>query len=124
MATKLPPAEWKVMEVLWQKPHTLMQLVSALEASDAWSKSTVTTLVRRLMEKNLIGFELDGRTKNFFPKLRREQIVAEQTETLLQKAYYGSVGSMVSAMVERADLTQEDIDELYAILRKAEEGLK
>ena len=112
------------MELLWQQPHTLMQLVSKLEESDAWSKSTVTTLVRRLTGKELIGYETNGRTKIFFPIAQRDQIVAEQTESFLQRAYHGSIGSLVSAMVERADLKQEDIDELYAILRKAEEGLK
>ena len=124
MATRLPPAEWKVMELLWQKPQTLMQLVSALEESDHWSKSTVTTLVRRLTAKELIGYEMDGRTKIFFPKIERDQIVAEQAQSLLQKAYRGSIGSLFSAMVERADLTQKDIDELYEILRKAEESIK
>ena len=124
MATRLPPAEWKVMELLWQKPQTLMQLVSALEESDSWSKSTVTTLVRRLTAKELIGYEMDGRTKIFFPKIERDQIAAEQAESLLQKAYRGSIGSLFSAMVERADLTQKDIDELYEILRKAEENIK
>jgi hypothetical protein len=36
------------------------------------------------------------------------------------KAYNGSIGMLVSAMVHRNGLTQEDIDELYTILKEAE----
>ena len=36
----------------------------------------------------------------------------------------GSIGLLVSAMARRNDLTRSDIDELYAILQKAEEEMK
>ena len=46
----LNQSEWQVMELLWQKPHTLMEMVSALSQSVGWSKSTVATMVRRMEE--------------------------------------------------------------------------
>ena len=120
----LSASEWKVMEVLWQKPHTLMELVAVLETTAGWSKSTVATMVRRMEEKGLITYELNGRTKLFMPGVSREDVVARETDSLLQRAYSGSVGLLVSAMVQRKDLTQADIDELYAILKEAEENVQ
>ena len=124
MTITVSPAEWQVMEVLWQEPHTLMELVRILADTEGWAKSTVTTLVRRLEQKGVIGYEAEGRTKTFRPIVTREEVVAQQSESLLKRAYNGSLGLFLSTMVRQNDLTREDIDELRAILRKAEEDLK
>jgi BlaI family penicillinase repressor len=92
--------------------------------TEGWAKSTVTTLVRRLEQKGVIGYEAEGRTKTFRPIVTREEVVAQQSESLLKRAYNGSLGLFLSTMVRQNDLTREDIDELRAILHKAEEDLK
>lgn len=120
----LSHSEWQVMEYLWQKPHTLMELVDSLGKSVGWSKSTVATMVRRMEEKGLIGYEEQGRTKIFSPRISREAVTTRETKSLLQRAYHGSVGMLVSAMAKNDGLTKADIDELYAILKKAEEDAK
>ena len=120
----LTPSEWQVMELLWQRPHTLMELVAQLSESMHWSKSTVATMVRRMCEKELIGFSEEDRARIYSPNVTRDEVSARETESLLQRAYHGSLGLLVSAMAQRHDLTQDDIDELYAILKEAEEGVK
>ena len=120
--TLLNHSEWQVMEQLWQSPHTLMELVSLLGDTVGWSKSTVATMVRRMEEKGIIRYEEQGRTKLFYPALSREDVAEHETQSLLQRAYNGSLGLLVSTMAQRNALTKADIDELYEILRKAEEG--
>ena len=120
----IPASEWQVMELLWQQPRTLMQLVSQLQETIGWSKSTVTTIVRRMTEKELIVFDTDGRTKIFRAAVDREEVVAQETDSLLHKAYQGSIGLMLSAMMQCRNLSKDDIDELYAILQQAEEDAK
>ena len=117
-------SEWSIMEQLWESPKTLMELVSTLSETVGWSKSTVTTMVRRMTEKGLIDFDTDGRTKLFRPAVTREEVVAQETDSLLSRAYQGSIGMMLSAMVSNKHLSKSDIDELYAILREAEEDAK
>ena len=51
----LTQSEWRVMDVLWTGPKTLMELVRQLGDSAGWAKSTVTTMVRRMEEKGLIS---------------------------------------------------------------------
>ena len=120
----LSPSEWRVMECLWSGPKTLMELVRALKDSAGWAKSTVTTMVRRLEEKGLVDHETSGRTKIFQAALAREDAAAAETDSLLERAFHGSVGLLVSSLVERSSLTRADIDDLYAILNKAEEESK
>lgn len=119
--TSLSPSEWRVMEVLWTRPRTLMELVRELAQSAGWAKSTVTTMVRRMEEKGLVTYDQEGRTKVFRPTVAREDVVAAETESLLQRAYHGSVGLLVNALAKRESLSKADIEELYAVLRKAEE---
>ena len=120
----LSASEWQVMQLLWKRPHTLMELVAVLEKDIGWSKSTVATMVRRMEEKGIISYTEQGRTKVFSPALSREDVAARETNSLLRRAYNGSIGMLVNAMAQRNDLTKEDIEELYEILRKAEEDAK
>ena len=124
MAVSITPNEWHIMELLWQSPLTLMELVRQLGQTEGWAKSTVATMVRRMESKGLIRHKENGRTKTFCAAVEKEEVIATETSSLLHRAYDGSIGLLVSTMAKRNDLTRADIDELYAILQKAEEEMK
>lgn len=118
---KVTNSEWYVMNCLWEKSHlSLMQLVPLLKESAGWSKSTSATMVRRMTEKDLIGYEENGKTKYFFPKVKKQDVVVQETRDFLQRIYDGSVWMMMSALVRQNDLSQEDILELQEILKAAQ----
>ncbi len=118
-------SEWYLMNCLWEEhPRTLMQIVPILNERIGWSKSTSATMVRRMAEKGLIGYEEKGKTKYFFPKVKKEDVVVQETRDFLQRIYDGSVGMMMSALVRQNDLSKEDIQELQEILKAAEEKTK
>ena len=115
-------SEWYVMDCLWEEsPRTLMQIVPLLKEKIGWSKSTSATMVRRMAEKDLIGYEERGKTKYFYPKVDKEDVVVQETRDFLQRIYDGSIGMMMSALVKQNDLSKEDIHELQEILRMAEQ---
>jgi len=115
--------EWKLMEKLWaEAPQTLMQLVHALSAEVGWSKSTVATMVRRMEAKGLLRFEDGGKAKTIWPAVTREEAVTAETNGLVDKAFRGSPGLLMASLLEQNDFSQEEIDELYAMLKKAEEA--
>lgn len=118
-------SEWYLMNCLWEEhPRTLMQMVPVLKERIGWSKSTSATMVRRMAEKGLIGYEERGKTKYFFPKVKKEDVVVQETRDFLQRIYDGSIGMMMSALVRQNDLSKEDIQELQEILKEAEEKSK
>ena len=55
-----------------------------------------------------------------FPAADRQAAVREETASFLRKVYGGSIGLMMSAMVEADALSDRDLAELSAILRRAE----
>ena len=103
---------------------TVMELVAALHNRLDWAKSTTITTLRRMEEKGLVRCEIEGRTRHYFPAVEQKQAAIRETRSFLDKVYQGSVGLMVSAMAQDKALTRSEIDELYAILKQAEEGQK
>ncbi|HJB56518.1 MAG TPA: BlaI/MecI/CopY family transcriptional regulator [Candidatus Flavonifractor intestinipullorum] len=118
---RLSESEWRVMEVLWTAPATLMELVHTLHGRVGWAKSTVTTMVRRMEEKGLIRHEADGRAKRFYPAVERGAVAAAETDSLLSRVYHGSVNLLVSNLLERERLSRADLDALYALLDEKKE---
>ena len=116
--------EWIIMELLWVKPHTLMELVTQLHASVGWSKSTVATMIRRMSQKGIVNYTEQGRAKIFTPALTREEVSVQETQSLLQRAYHGSIGLLVSTMAQKNSLTAADIEELSRILEEVKEARK
>ena len=120
MKITLSDGEWKLMNRLWDDaPRTITELVAALREETGWSKNTVITMLGRLEAKGAVRHEEGQRAKLYYPVTDREDAAREETESFLDKVYGGSLGLMMSAMVDSRRLTPEDIAELSAILEKA-----
>lgn len=117
----LTEAEWAVMECLWEKsPRTGREMVTWLNERMAWTRSTTLTLLRRLEAKGAVVGDTEGELKAFRPLVAREEVAVRETENLLERAYKGSLSLLVSSFTKKQSLPQEEIDELYAILREME----
>ena len=118
MQVNLSDSEWKLMNRLWdESPRTIMELTAALHQETGWSKNTVITMLSRLEGKEAVRHEEGRRAKLYFPAVGREDAIEAETETFLDKI--GGLGLLMSAMVEKNALTENDIAELSAILEKA-----
>ena len=122
MKIHLSDGEWKLMDRLWEDgPATITQLTRALEGETGWSKHTIITMLSRLEAKGAVRHEEGARAKAYYPAVDRETAARAETESFLGKVYGGSLGLLVSAMVESRALTEEDLAELSAILEKGGE---
>lgn len=122
---KVTNSEWYVMSCLWdESPLTLMQIVPLLEEMVGWSKSTCATMLRRMTQKGLIGFEEKGKTKYFYPFVKKEAVVVQETRDFLKRIYNGSVSLMMSSLIGGEGLTGEDIDELQKLLDAEKDRLR
>ena len=120
---QLTTAEWQLMECLWESaPRTGRECVEYLHTHVGWSRSTTLTMLRRMSEKHLIRCLDDGEILQYEPLIRREDAVTQETEHFLHRVYHDSVSLLMSAITKKQQLSKEEIDELYAILQKAEEG--
>lgn len=117
----LTEAEWMVMECLWEKsPRTGRETVDWLNQKMGWTRSTVLTMLRRLEAKGAVSGDTERELKTFCPLIAREEVAVRETESLLERAYKGSLSLLVSSLTKKQSLPQKEIDELYAILREME----
>lgn len=118
----LTEAEWNLMECLWeQSPKTGREVVEAMQLRQNWNRSTTLTMLRRMTEKGQISCAEENGIRVYAPLILREEALREETDSFLHRAYKGSVSLLVSALTRQQDLTKEDINELYQILRDAEQ---
>ncbi len=121
----LTAAEWNVMECLWElSPQTAMEMVSALRLRTGWAKSTTMTMLARMEKKGLIACGEGEKPKRYTPCVPRADAVRRETESFVERVYHGSVKLMMSSLVEGQTLSREELEQLQAILKKAEEGRK
>ena len=117
----LSDGEWKLMKVLWQQsPRTLGALVAALAPTTGWSKATVFMMLKRLIAKGAVSLDESGKYQQYSAAVAYAEVEPEETASFLTKVYGGSVGMMVSSLVGRGALSEQEIRELKAILDAAE----
>lgn len=112
-------SEWEIMECLWEEsPRTIVQIVKEMKEKKDWAKSTTNTMIRRMEAKGLIAYKQGEKARLYYPKLGREEVAANEAQTLLHKVFHGKIGLMLSALVPQNNLTEEDIRDLEEILHK------
>ena len=122
MKTKLSDGEWALMKVLWKaSPMTITQLTAALKEETGWSKHTVTTLLKRMLEKKTVTMDDTGPVRHYMPAIAKEDVAREETHSLLRRLFSGKASLLVSNLVEDGQLSEEDLSELMRMIRSKKE---
>ena len=115
----LSDGEWKLMNLLWdQSPLTIGEMVKKLENDTGWNKATVNIMLSRLAENGAVNVDPSGRSKLFYPVLKRDEAVKREAENTLAKIKTGGLGLLISTMAKSCDLSEEEIDDLYKTLKE------
>lgn len=117
LASKISASELEVLQALWQAdaPMPIAAVRSALERSHSWDASTVKTLLRRLCEKKAVAAE-KREVYYYRPILTRREYQEWSTRSFIDKVYWGSAKALVASLVEREELSPEDLEDLRSIL--------
>jgi BlaI family transcriptional regulator, penicillinase repressor len=119
MTERISDAEHAVMEVLWdESPLTAHEVAERVPADRDWSVNTVKTLLGRLLGKNIIAHEEDGRRYRYRPLVAREDYVSGESRKLIDRLFGGRLTPLVAHMAERDELTDDDIAEIEALLKE------
>ncbi|EQA97069.1 BlaI/MecI/CopY family transcriptional regulator [Sphingobium baderi] len=118
VSEKISEAELVVMEALWQRaPLTAADVADQVAADRGWSVQTVKTLLSRLMAKDIIAADQDGRRFLYRPLVVREEYVASESGRLVNRLFGGRISPLVAQLAEQDQLTADDIAELEGILK-------
>lgn len=116
-AAVISEAESVVMAILWQRhPATAEDIIAALHGQQDWQDATIKTLLNRLLTKGAIRAEKEGRRYLYAPVLQREEWLAQQSESLLDRWFGGRVAPLVAHFSKQRKLSDRDIAELKALI--------
>ncbi|NKI34806.1 BlaI/MecI/CopY family transcriptional regulator [Wenzhouxiangella sp. XN79A] len=116
-------AESILMQVLWQRGEaTAEELREAVAERTDWQPGTVKALLNRLLNKGAIRAEREGRRFRYRPVLEREDYVAEQSRSLIDRLFDGRVAPLVAHFSEQKALSKSDLDELRRLIRELDDG--
>lgn len=114
---RLTDSEWKIANCLWEKKSmTIAEITDELSESTGWTRFTVITLLKRMLEKGAVSFVQKGRTKIFSPAIDKTEAEKEEVESLLDKVYNGNVGLLISSLICSDRLTEEQMEEIRKMI--------
>jgi BlaI family transcriptional regulator, penicillinase repressor len=118
---KISDAELEVMKLLWEKsPMTSSEAIDKLSKTHEWKSQTIKTLIERLVKKEAVGYDKDGRAYQYKPLVNRNEYASFESRTFLGKIFDGNLTSMFAHFVDNQNLSKEEYAKLKAILEKSE----
>ncbi len=118
MAVQVTEAEWKIMEVLWDhSPRTMTEITAILEPETGWTRHTVITLLKRMLEKGSISMDDTERAKKYTPLITREQASTEETHKFLSHVFKGKASLLVNHLVDAGDLSEDELKQILDMIK-------
>ena len=119
MAERASDSEMQVLSALWEKaPQTAADLTQRIGKINGWTQATVKTLLSRLVQKGAVTAEADGRRYLYSPAVERADAVGEESQRFVDRLFGGRVSPLIAHLAEREALSDTDIAEIEALLRK------
>lgn len=107
-------AELEIMKVLWRKGSaTSPEIFADIEDGKSRNKSTLKTLLLRLVQKEAVAYELiNARNYRYRPLVSEAEYIRHNRRNFLDKLFDGSAKKMLLNFVQEEKLTKEDLLEL------------
>jgi BlaI family penicillinase repressor len=120
---ELTPAEWLVMQAVWQRASvepevTAGEILPEVAKRRPWHFSTLKTTMDRLVRKGYLASRIRGNTCFYGPSISREQATRASVDSFLDRVLDGAFGPVVAYLADRKGLTPREIEELERILEQ------
>jgi BlaI family transcriptional regulator, penicillinase repressor len=120
---ELTNAEEDIMRVLWRlKKGFVKDVLAELPALDSTGEkpayNTVSTIIRILEKKRVVGYTAYGKTHEYYPLISEDEYRRFQTEQLMTNYFDGSLQKLVSFFVKERNVSLNEADEIIDLLNR------
>ncbi|WP_312824175.1 BlaI/MecI/CopY family transcriptional regulator [Epilithonimonas sp.] len=115
---KLTETEIILMEILWKKEKVFMKDILEEYAEPKPASTTIATLLKRMQNKDLVGYKLYGNSREYFPKVKKEDYFQGEMTSMIDRFFNNSVSQFASFFTSNAKLSQKQLKELRDIIDK------
>jgi BlaI family transcriptional regulator, penicillinase repressor len=117
---ELTKAEEEIMRVLWQLEKAFVKDVITELPVPKPAYTTVSTIIRILEKKGMVGYTAFGKTHEYFPLISEADYRKFQTEQLMTNYFDNSLKKLVSFFVTEKNLTITEANEIIDLLNQRE----
>ncbi len=121
MKTLLPKEE-QVMQILWRLEKAFVKEILDEMESPKPPITTLSSTVRKLEEKGLVGHESFGKAHRYFPVLKKNEYRKRSFNKLMQQYFEGSPEELLSFFVKEEEMELDDLNELLEKIKKKEQN--
>ena len=114
---QISDAEWQVMKIIWmQGEQTSTDLIRVLAERFDWSKSTIQTLLARLVEKECLTRKKEGKFFVYSALLTLDQSRDLLVQDIKDKVCSRRIKNLLADLITECDFTQADLEDLEAVV--------
>ena len=115
---KLTRKEEELMKILWKLERAFVKDIIERYPDPKPHYNTISSLVRLLQEKGVIGFKQYGNTYQYFPLISKEEYRRSFMNQVVSDYFDNSYKSAVAFFVKEKGLSPEEINELISIIKE------
>ena len=124
MSKLLTRAEEQVMQVLWKLNKGFLKDLLENSPEPKPHSNTIATLLKILVEKGYVDYEVQGRNNLYKPKISKEEYGKKTANQLLKGYFEGSPAKLVSQFVAENKLSLEELEELLKQIKSSKNPKK
>ena len=114
---QISDAEWQVMKIIWMKgEQTSTDLIRVLAERFDWSKSTIQTLLARLIEKECLTRKKEGKSFVYSALLTLDQSRDLLVKEIKDKVCSRRIKNLLADLIMECDFTLADLEDLEAVI--------
>ena len=114
---QISDAEWQVMKIIWmQGEQTSSDLIRVLAERFDWSKSTIQTLLARLVEKECLTRKKEGKSFVYSALLTLDQSRDLLIKDIKDKVCSRRIKNLLADLIMECDFTLADLEDLEAVI--------
>jgi BlaI family penicillinase repressor len=119
MNKTLTRAEEQIMQALWKLKDGgyLKDIVEAMPEPRP-HHNTVATLLKILVEKEVVGIKTPNRYNLYYPRLSRDEYTSGSIAGIAKGYFEGSYKEVVSFLVDKKKLSLEELELLLKQMKK------
>ncbi len=113
---KLTDSEKDLMDILWEKEKAFMKDILESYPEPKPATTTIATLLKRMQNKDFVGYQLYGNSREYFPKIAKGEYFKEEMSSMIDRFFNSSVTQFASFFTSNAELSQKQLKELREII--------
>lgn len=114
----LTKAEERIMKILWEIGEGFIKDIIERFPDPKPPYNSVSTIVRVLVQKDIVGFTAYGGTHKYHPLITRDEYSKGQLSRLLTDYYNNSLREVVNFFSENKNLDEKELDEVMKMLKQ------